>query len=182
MIPLNNIPVSHLRKLIAVRQLGTVVDKSPGIYVWWFKEEAAWQLLKPLEPVDHSRLARRTINGEPCVALYFGISRDLRSRIRWHVAQKHTPSAISKGFLSTLRLTICALLGLPASVAEQAVNDFMDANCYISFAHMLMLAETEAKEADELSTNYYPLNLQGNKVVEAAVLAKLKALRKTYRK
>lgn len=182
MIPSNNIPVSHLRKLIAARQLGTVADKSPGIYAWWFKEEAAWQLLKPLEPVDHSRLARRTIDGEPCVALYFGISRDLRSRIRWHVAQKHTPSAISKGFLSTLRLTICALLGLPASVAEQAVNDFMDANCYISFAHVPTLAEAEAEEAEELSTNYYPLNLQGNKVVEATVLAKLKALRKAYRK
>lgn len=172
MIPSNDIPISHLRTLI----------KSPGIYVWWFKEEAAWQLLKPLEPVDHSRLARRTIDGEPYVALYFGISRDLCGRIRWYVAQKHTPSAISREFLSTLRLTICALLGLPASVAEQAVNDFMDANCYLSFAHVPTFAEAEAEEADELSTNYYPLNLQGNKVVEATVLAKLKELRKAYLK
>ena len=182
MIPSNNILVSHLRTLIAERRLGTVVNKSPGIYAWWFKEEAARQLLKPLEGVDISRLQARDIEGEHCLALYFGISRDLRGRIRWHVAQKHTPSAISRGFLSTLRLTICALLGLPASVAEQAVNDFMDANCYLSFAHVLTLAETEAEEADELSTNYYPLNLQGNKVVEATVLAKLKELRKACRK
>ena len=182
MIPSNNIPVSHLRTLIAAHQLGTVVDKSPGIYAWWFKEEAARQLLKPLEPVDHSRLARRTIDGEPYVALYFGISRDLRGRIRWHVAQKHTPSSVSRGFLSTLRLTLSALLGLPASQAEQAVNDFIDANCRLSFAHVPTLAKAEAEEADELSTNYYPLNLQDNKAVEDMVLAKLKAMRKTYRK
>lgn len=178
------IPVHSLRALIQGKQLASLVDKTPGVYVWWFKESAAKQLLVPLKGVDwhHPHLQRRTIDGEGYVALYFGISRDLRGRITWHVAQRHTTSAVSRGFLSTLRLTLSALLALPASQAEQAVNDFIDKNCLLSFRNVLTLEDAEREELTELSTNYYPLNLQGNKKVDFSVRRALRELRKTYRK
>lgn len=157
------------------------IGEEPGVYRWWVREEAAKKLLEPLPGVDFSKLQRRIVDGCLHLALYFGIARHLRQRLNWHINQKHSPSTVESGFLSTLRQTIGALHGLPASMAESAVNDFMDSDCCLEFRHTSSREEAEEIERREISQNYYPLNVQGNKGVEKETVRALSHLRKKFK-
>ncbi len=157
------------------------VDNCPGYYIWWFREDCVKKLLAPLPGVDYSQL---TSDRNGYVVLYVGIAVDepLVERAKWHICQRHTLSNVTKGFLSTLRQTISALLGVDMTLSERAVNDFMDDNCELEWIPTKSGEEAKAKETEELRTNYYPLNIRDNSVVGRDTLNALSELRDTYRK
>ncbi len=174
--------VKELRPLIEGRN--NPVEKEPGVYRWWFKRDKALELLKSYPNLDVCRLQTHEIAGEVYVALYFGISKDMKQRAKWHVCQHHIPSAVSSGFLSTLRQTLSALLKVDMSKSEDAVNIFMDKNCYWEWDYTATLLEAKGIEHSELTQSEYcyPLNIQGNKTVSVQWLELLKEMRKMYNK
>ena len=170
--------VSELRNDIAKRRLDAA--PKPGFYTWWFDSEGMRTILKPLRGVDTARIKRRVMAGHEHFALYFGISGNLRERIIWHVAQEHTPSSVRHGTISTLRHTLGALLGLPMSQSERAVNDFIDAHCILEYHNCPTEQEAEEKETVTLLSGYYPLNIAKNRGVPKEITLQLKQLRRQY--
>ena len=173
--------VSELRKRLENRTSG--IEKEGGVYCWWFKREIAQTLLKelPLTQDEFSKIQRREIESEEYWALYFGISRDMLGRAKWHITKKHKPTAVKYGTVSTLRNTLGALLGKDMSDSEKLVNDLMDENCYWEWEYD---KEYKAQETNELSSTdkCYPLNIQENKTVSKEVLKTLSRLRSQYKK
>lgn len=170
---------SELR--IAVKGRNSLITRDPGIYRWWFDEEGAKAITRALPDVDFNSVQKRDIDGRVYYALYFGIAKSLRQRLNWHLNQRHSPSTVKKGFLSTLRQTLSALLGIPESETQQTVNDFQDRHCYVEFEQTSSRETAEDIERDELSEKYYPLNIQGNKGVPKQIINRLSELRKQYK-
>ena len=173
--------VSELRKRLENRTNG--IKKDGGVYCWWFKREVAQTLLKelPLTQDELSKIQRREIEGEEYWALYFGISRDMLGRAKWHITKQHKPTAVKYGTVSTLRNTLGALLGIDMSDSEKSVNDLMDENCYWEWEYD---KEYKVRETNELLSRdkCYPLNIQENKTVSEDVLKKLSKLRSQHKK
>ncbi len=158
------------------------VETRPGVYTWWFRSSSVNRLLAPLGTIETKRIQRQVIDGEEYCALYFGIAKSCRQRARWHMSQHHSDSSVRSGYLSTLRQTLSALLGKDMTKAEKAVNDFIGKNCYWQWETMGSRKEAEDREQHELRTNYYPLNIQGNKAVPPSIIAKLSDLRQRHKK
>lgn len=177
--------VSDLRAKLNNKNSGikNVLTKSPGVYRWWFKESCINNILSslPLTTDEINKIQKDVINGETYYALYFGISKDMFGRAKWHIVQKHTQSSVNHGALSTLRQTLSALLNKDMSAAESCVNQFMDNNCYWEWEYD---NNPKSKEIAELTSKYvcYPLNIKENKTVNKDVLNGLKKLRKEYKK
>lgn len=173
--------VSELRKRLENRKSG--IEKEGGVYCWWFKREIAQTLLKelPLTQDEFSKIQRREIESEEYWALYFGISRDMLGRAKWHITKKHKPTAVKYGTVSTLRNTLGALLGKDMSDSEKSVNDLMDENCYWEWEYN---KEYKVRETNELSSKdkCYPLNIQENKTISKEVLITLSRLRSLHKK
>ena len=173
--------VSELRKRLENRT--NSIKKDGGVYCWWFKRDVAQTLLKelPLTQDELSKIQTKEIEGEEYWALYFGISRDMLGRAKWHITKKHKPTAVKYGTVSTLRNTLGALLGIDMSDSEKSVNDLMDENCYWEWEYD---KEYKARETNELSSTdkCYPLNIQENKTVSKEVLKTLSRLRSLHKK
>ena len=168
--------VSNLRNNL--RPVKVNISNTAGCYRWWFREDGAKELLSAL-PVNWDNIQVRTIDGSKYYTLYFGISDKLIDRLDWHINQRHTMSQVSAGTISTLRTTISSLLGKPVSESETDVNNFIDKYCYVEFEND---SNAKARETEELRTNYYPLNIQENEVVDAETINCLKGLRKEFGK
>ena len=110
-----------------------------------------------------------------------GISKDMLARAKWHVTQKDSISAIKRGFISTLRQTISALLDEDMSKSTGCINQLMDDNCYWEWEYD---QSPENRESAELSSKNvcYPLNIKKNKTVKKDVIKCLMSLRKKHRK
>ena len=173
--------VSELRKRLENRT--SEIKKEGGVYCWWFKRDVAQTLLKelPLTQDELSKIQTKEIEGEEYWALYFGISRDMLGRAKWHITKKHKPTAVKYGTVSTLRNTLGALLGIDMSDSEKSVNDLMDENCYWEWEYD---KEYKVRETNELLSRdkCYPLNIQENKTVSEDVLKKLSKLRSQHKK
>lgn len=178
----NLIKVSTLREQLSNRTSG-IEPLRGGVYCWWFKREAAQSLLAklPLTQEELAKIQEREIEDESYLALYFGISKDMLARAKWHTMQKHSPSAVKHGTLSTLRQTISALLGKDMSQSRDKVNEFMDDNCYWEWGYS---KNPKAVENAELSSvdKCYPLNIQENKTITKEVRKELSKLRKQHKK
>ena len=174
--------VATLRRMIECKQ--SPFENSAGVYRWWFKEDAAMQLLKQLPPVNTACIAKRLIDGDSYWALYFGISGNMQQRAAWHINQKHTPSAVKSGYLSTLRQVISALLNENMTDSLDTVNKLMNMNCYLEWDYTSCKSEAEELETIELSQGQciYPLNRAKNKTVSKEHLKRLTELRAKYRK
>lgn len=174
--------VNKLRAMIAQKQ--NPVCQCPGVYCWWFKQDVALELLKAFPEFDRDKLQSRQIDGETYLALYFGISKNLKERIEWHVSQQHTPSAVKSGYLSTLRQTLSGILGENMSISEQSVNNLIDDNCYWEWECTSSEDDAKKREKTELTQSVYcyPLNIHGNKTISKECLKALKELRKKHNK
>lgn len=178
----NIVEVRTLREQLHAKISG--IEKTSGIYCWWFKENAADQLLpqlRRLSPSEKDKIQTRVIEGTEYLALYFGISsKDLFSRFKWHILQTHSNSSIKYGTISTLRQTLSALLNKNLSVSEKCINDFMDENCYLEWEYN---DSPDVIEKKELSSGQkcYPLNIQKNQTVSKDVRHELTSLRKKYK-
>lgn len=151
----NLISVKELRSSFEHRQL--VVEECPGVYRWWFLADEARQLLKVFkQAIDSSGILKREIGGFEYWGLYFGISSNMRRRIRWHIFGPFESS--------TLRRTLRALLQPQPSIEDEVVNNLLD-NCYWEWDYTNSLNEAETIEQQQLSqVSYcYPLNIKDNK-------------------
>jgi hypothetical protein len=159
------------------------VNNEPGFYRFWFEENVAQQLLSKLLVVGTYRIEKRTINDTCYWALYFGISKNLKDRAKWHISQKHTASAIKHGTISTLRHTLSALLDKDLSRSENDLNSFMDAYCYFEWDYA-KLDDAEELEKKKLSNaqSVYPLNIKDNKILAKDVKSILHKLRKEHKR
>lgn len=166
------------------RNKNITIKTLPGIYRWWFKEEGAMMILNQLPHVDMNMIQKRKINDKTHFALYFGISKDLKGRIKWHTCQHHTTSSVKSGYLSTLRQTLSAFLNTDMSKSESILNEFIEENCYWEWDYTNTHQDAINKEKKELasSTYYYPLNISDNKSAPKEIICCVKDLRKKYNK
>ena len=175
--------VAHLRKMIENKTLP--VNNCPGVYRWWFREDVAQRLLSNLPQVDTKRISKRMLDdGNHCYwALYFGISKNLKQRIVWHITQQHTRKSVESGFLSTLRQTISALLNQNMTKSQKSVNSIMN-DCYWEWDYVATEEDADDIETKELSQSLYiyPLNIAMNKTVSKEHLKCLTKLRKEFKK
>ena len=173
--------IKSLRQKIVSKQ--NYALNSSGVYRWWFKEDV-FVLADFPRFTNNLNLQSRIIDSETYYALYFGMSKAMKERIKWHVCNAHKQSAVKSGFLSTLRQSISALLKLEMSKSECQVNKFMDDYGYLEWDYTN--SEQDAKDiehAELTQLDYsYPLNIQGNKTVSKTHLKDLKALRTTFKK
>lgn len=176
---MKSVNVKTLQGTIKSRQCE--VPEKPGIYRWWFKEEGAKKLLSVLPDIEIAKVQTRTIYDEQFFALYFGISKNIRERIRWHITQSHTPSSVKSGYISTLRLSLSALLGICATQSEEYINKFIDEYCIIEYKPFDTIEKANKLEKQELSTKYYPMNISNNKMVNKNIKSELIKLRKKYK-
>ncbi|MBR4561461.1 MAG: hypothetical protein IKO23_06060 [Bacteroidales bacterium] len=173
--------MKNIKSIKELRNDLSCVEKKPGCYIWWFDKNGKDMLLKSLPDFNISSIPRKG----NYYALYYGIAKDCRQRINWHINQKHSFSAVKSGYLSTLRQTLSALLGKDMTCSEKDVNDFMDTHCCWSWEYTPSRETAEDIESVELSTqskNCYPLNIQKNKTVSHDVIQKLTELRKKHKK
>ena len=145
---------------IRLRRTGlNQVPQLPGCYRWWFRLDGATELLKNVPNIDWTKIQTININNQTYYALYFGETVNLLDRLKMHI------NGTVNG--STLRKTISALLGC---VPGKDVNAFIDEYCYVDFEETESSEKAEEIETYELSQNYYPLNLDKNKVVDKNAL------------
>lgn len=172
--------VKELRILLNQKQIG--ITNCSGVYCWWFRKNAAETLIAniPLTESETKRISKRIIGNDEYWALYFGISKDMLNRAKWHILQKHTLSTVINGALSTLRQTLSGLLGNRMTESENIVNQFIDDNCYWEWEYD---TNPKLRESEELSsgTKCYPLNIQENRTVSKIVLKRLKEVRRQYK-
>lgn len=172
---MNNIkPVVQLRQQILDRHLE--VEKCSGIYRWWFPKDIAENLLahfKSPMPKNSQKLQERNIEGTPYLALYFGISSNMRRRIRWHICGPFKSS--------TLRRTLRAIIAPKEDdkAAEKMVNQMID-SCFWEWDYTESAKLAEEHETKELAQEKYtyPLNISKNNTVTDEWIAELKQMRK----
>ncbi len=169
----NIIPAATLRQQMQNRCLD--IEKNPGVYRWWFHKEDAEMLLSHFRSsyqTEGRSLQIQEIDGTSYVALYFGISNNLRRRIRWHVRGPFKSSTLRR----TLRAITAA--GLEDEKAEQIVNQLID-NCYWEWDYTDTEEQAEELETAELAQKKYayPLNISKNHTVPAIWVSELKLLR-----
>ena len=157
--------MNSLKNIDRISELrGEKKEKQPGVYRWWFKKEAVENLLSSVKDlVEWNKIQQKNINDQDYLALYFGMTKNVNNRFKWHISQKHSPSAIRRGFISTLRRTLSALLDIPLSMSENMINEFIDANCILEWEYCGSEEEAKTIEKKEITKFYYPLNLHSNK-------------------
>lgn len=175
---------SGLASRKSVRELReNLVDetsKDPVIYMWWFRRDGASAILRAVgENVDNVNILHDKIDGADYLALYVGKGKSCRQRFDWHIRQHHDERTVRHGFLSTLRQTLCALMGVNAVDGEAVVNRFIDLNCYLDWTCYPDISEEELSKLEEakIASGYFPLNIVANKTVPQEVRKPLRKLR-----
>lgn len=159
---------------------------SPVLYKWWFKHDGKLFDIFVEHNVDKEKLEKKVIDGVDYYALYVGIGRSCISRFRWHIIPSvhHTPSAAEAGTISTLRQTLCALMGIKMVKGEQYVNNYIDSNCVIEWNTLspnISREELKSEEKKTIQGGYYPLNIQENTSLPKEWLDYLRKIRSQYR-
>ena len=152
------------------------VEKLPGVYRWWFPKAEAQKLLANFKtPMQKEGriLQECSIGGNTYQALYFGMSSNLRRRIRWHIRGPFKSS--------TLRRTLRAVMAsdTDGKSAEKAVNQLID-TCLWEWEYTKDTKEAKDREEKELSQSSYayPLNISENKTMTSEWITELRNLRK----
>ena len=167
------------------------IKPESGFYVWWFPQEEANALIEPLkEFIDADKLRKvqvEQIDGKTYYALYFGIASikgGLLQRIKWHTAaiNPHTAACVRSRTLSTLRQTICGLMGLPmVGIETQKEVDKIVKKCYWEWTEHDNPHEIELNQLNNENA-CYPLNIKENNTISKECRKKLIRLRSEFRK
>ncbi len=157
------------------------VTYNPGCYKWWAPKEVVKELLDStyLEGKYFSslidNLEKKTFNGVEYYYIYVGIAvkESIRQRLNWHINQKHTPSCVRYGTLSTLRQSIASLV-CGCQLNQNATNEIIDKliveyeECEFPIKSTEAKAIIESCERDEMEHHVLPLNIRDNKRIEVA--------------
>ena len=157
-----------------------------GYYIWWFPEEVANELIEHLT-VDRQKIQVKEIYGQLYYALYFGIASSkggLRQRIKWHTAaiNPHTAACVRNRTLSTLRQTICGLMGLPmvGKETQDDVDEIIE-KCYWEWTEHDNPHEIELNQLNNENA-CYPLNIKENNTISKECRKELIRSRSEFRK
>lgn len=97
-----------------------------GYYKWWANKETLFELLTKLGlPLKEYSDYLEYSDGLYCIYVGVATKRTLRSRIDWHINQKHTIGNVKNGVLSTLRQTISSVMASDM-YAEDETNLFLN--------------------------------------------------------
>lgn len=159
---------------------------SPVFYKWWFKHDGRLFDIFVEHNVDKEKLEKKFIDGVEYYALYIGIARSCISRFRWHIIPSvhHNSSTVKARTISTLRQTLCALMGVKMVKGEQYVNKYIDSNCVIEWNTLLpntSMEDLKSEEKKSIQGGYYPLNIQENTSMPKEWLGYLRKIRSQYR-
>lgn len=188
----------HCKSVCEIRSSKGIIGKDVGIYCWWFKDNCVDALLKRIsKDIDWKRLAdvslqHKVFGNVKYTALYVGIAagkkKGILERFKWHIEQKHTVSNVTKGYLSTLRRTLSALLNfrlLKNSTeinlnSQEKLNTFIDENCVLEWNYYPRKSKKDLETIEDgiINSGYYPLNIQGNKQVAKELRKNLSDMRK----
>lgn len=157
----------------------------PGYYKWWASKDDFLRLLSALDvPFEEVKADVEQKDGLWCIYVGIAAKESIRSRINWHINDRHTKSRVEWGTVSTLRKSISSLVA-GDQYDKDATDRFIDGlffeyfpfdgkigDCYVG----CQLHEIERKALlDKLCV----LNIQDNGHEKAAeIKKKLKALRK----
>jgi hypothetical protein len=133
------------------------ITNRPIIYKWWFKEEILPQLLKQLiHEVDMNRIEYKNGYG----LLYIGRGKKGHARlINYHILDSSNfhEKGVDNGRLSSLRQTLCGLLGCKMRTGCETVNVFVDKNCKVEWSIVGDSAALLENESAEIKSHYLPL-------------------------
>ncbi len=129
------------------------ISTQPGIYRWYMSEILTSKLHVPIEGCEYKENIGYLV--------YVGIAKSMRQRLVWHTTQKHLPSAVRSGFLSTLRQTLAGLAKVPMDDTE-TVNSIID-DMFVEFEYYNSKEEASELEKEYFQTTSLPLNIMGNK-------------------
>lgn len=122
---------------------GSKIAKVPtdkGIYFWFMHPDGYNKLSRhiPIKPIEPR--CQREINGVKYDLVYLGTAgtgkkgnSHLQERLKWHLLDNKSVSAVRNGFMSTFRRTITPLLASDLIVenAQQKTDDFFEENLII---------------------------------------------------
>ncbi len=188
----------HRKFVCEIRSSKEDIGKDVGIYCWWFKDDCVDVLFERIfKDVDWKRLADESLQHKvfgnvKYTALYVGIAagknKGILGRFKWHIEQKHTVSNVTKGYLSTLRRTLSALMNFKLLKgsnevncnSEEQLNAFIDENCVLEWNYYprKIKKDLETIEDEIINSGYYPLNIQSNKQITKELRKKLSDMRK----
>lgn len=148
------------------------ISDKPGVYRW-FAEITDFEKLSYRLGINppYTEIEKIEFEGKVLYAIYVGIAvnETLSSRLEWHILQRHTPSAIKHGTLSTLRQSISSVLFGDQS-DEAGTDDFIKTlyvEIYHESKHPVKSPQAKAEitkiEKDLLAKNLYILNIRENK-------------------
>lgn len=155
--------------------LSKIPQDQPGWYRWWAPLPALKMLLDSpwLEGRCLGSLLPHLTEGQGRLKEHYGIyvgiavNESLRSRLDWHVNQRHSRNAVSSGTLSTFRQSISSLISLDES-DEGGTNRILDMMKveYQAVAHPIKSREAasliESIEKKLLAEGVYPINIKDN--------------------
>jgi len=124
--------------------------KKSGVYYWYITKQGA-----SLLGIDIKNCTFK--NGKYLV--YIGLAKNLSERLDWHYNDKHSPSAIRSGFVSTLRQTLSALLVGEMVTAKKIVDNFLRIEMKVEYE---ICDDYKEKELELIKSNNLPLNLKNN--------------------
>lgn len=144
----------------SIRKGNILVDKTPIVYSWWFKDSAAKKLLNKLgDYISWQDVCKTTLKGECYFLLYIGKGKNGHTRlVDYHILDKsdfHT-KGIKNGRISSLRASICGLLDIQMSLGKEKVDKFIDANCYVNWK--IEKGDLKESEKKSIKSKYLPLN------------------------
>lgn len=149
--------------MIKVLQLRSrKITCQPIIYRWWFRDEVVPLLLAKLDSeISYERIIRR--GGYSL--LYIGSGIDGNGRlVKYHILDsgKFHSSGVQNGRLSSLRQTLCGLLGYAMSEGMEKINQFMDENCMVDWEEYPGVSKKDLNQIEKciIQRNYLPLNWQ----------------------
>ncbi len=165
------------------RYLKQISNDRPGYYKWWAKKEDVEMLLEKLgvdvtfEDIE-SDIEKKEGLDLYCIYIGIAVNESIRNRLNWHVNQRHSPSAVNSGFLSTLRQSLSSILSHD-QMNEEVTNQFIDKLYIEYFIDENDIRSSKAKEKireiekKAMKNHLYILNIQGNNHSQARKIKKI---------
>ena len=144
------------------------------------KEIAALSFIKVLPHIDIVTVQKTNYNNEIYFLLYVGKAKNGHQRlIEYHILDKNKfhDTGVQNGRLSSLRQTICGIMGWEMSKSKKQIDDFIDDNCLVEY-QIVNLHEILKIESDLIKENYPILNSQNTKSIFPKQHRKILAERK----
>lgn len=158
-----------------------------GWYKFWAKRGVVELWLKDF-PELFEKLTKKEFFGETYYYVYVGITRNesVVDRLNWHINQPNTFQYVMTGLLSTLRISVAALMYLQGhapfsnKATEEVMGDMVvEFEPFFEIRDAAGVAKAEETEKNEMANNNLILNIKGNYSKDCAEFKKfLKRARK----